>query len=229
MPTPASGTISLNDIGTITKGASGTTVSLNDANVRTLLGVASGPISLSQGYGKPVASSTNYTTPGTYTYIVPVYQYLTADVRGASGGGGGQCWLAYYDGFPGTDGSNSTFASSTTVLGERGRGGLGQSITGAGRAAGANGAGSGGTVTSAGGPAGGASGYSGYNATTSGWGGWGGKSVKTWTYASTSGFPAWGASVTATVGIRGSGGAGGGGVGFSGSAGSNGAIYMSSS
>jgi hypothetical protein len=52
MPLPSSGTISLSQV-SVELGASSTSIrSLNDSTTRTLFGVASGAISMSQGYGK---------------------------------------------------------------------------------------------------------------------------------------------------------------------------------
>lgn len=36
-----------------------------------------------------IPGSASYTSPGTYTFIVPYYHSLTVDVRGSGGGGGG--------------------------------------------------------------------------------------------------------------------------------------------
>lgn len=50
----------------------------------------SGAIALSQfrGAAKAVAGGQNFTTPGTYTFTIPVYQTLTVYVDAAGGGGG---------------------------------------------------------------------------------------------------------------------------------------------
>ncbi len=224
MPTPASGTISLNDIGTITKGASGTVVSLNDSKVRTLLGIPSGQISLSQAYNKPASGTASQTVPGTYSYAPPPYQYLTADCRGGGGGGGGQCWLFYGGGTAGGAGGATTFFSTTNVVANGGGGGGGQDGFGNFGAVGTAGGGSGGTVTTGGGAAGGASGYSAYG--QGGTGGNGGKTTQTWTYAATAGYPEWGTSYTYTVGAAGARCIGYAGVGANGQLGAPGAIYF---
>jgi len=61
MPLPSSGSISLNEVN-VELGAAGTTTrSLNDSAVRTLFGVASGAISMSNGYGKANRVTVNIT------------------------------------------------------------------------------------------------------------------------------------------------------------------------
>ena len=49
------------------------TISLNDSAVRTLFGVSSGQISMSDGYGKSneIKGQATYTSPGSYTFTVP--------------------------------------------------------------------------------------------------------------------------------------------------------------
>jgi hypothetical protein len=59
------GAISLNDIHLELGATSGTTVSLNDADVRGLVGIASGPISLDDFYG--ASAWTHVLTQGSYS------------------------------------------------------------------------------------------------------------------------------------------------------------------
>lgn len=224
MPLPASGAISMSQVATITKASGTATVTMNESTTRTLFGVPTGQISMSSGYSKPAANSTTYSTAGSYSYIVPVYQFLTANSRGGGGGGGGQCWFSVANGGNGGPGTGSTFASTTNVIGNGGPGGAGQSAFSSAPVGAQPGAGgSGGTVTTGGG---GTAGPGGGNA---GPGGAGGKSVQTWTFASTAGYPTWGSTITTTVGGGGGGGAGGGGVGAPGSAGGVGSVVLSGS
>jgi hypothetical protein len=109
MTTPSSGAISFSQIVAITMNNASATVTLNDGDVRTLLGVSSGQISMDAAWGKPVAGSAGY-GPGSYTFYVPPYQYLTSDVAGGgSGGNGGSgcnnctcacCCICYYGCYP---------------------------------------------------------------------------------------------------------------------------------
>lgn len=61
MALPASGSISLSDVNVELGSPSSTTRALNDAAVRTLFGVASGTISMSNGYGKSNTPTYNLT------------------------------------------------------------------------------------------------------------------------------------------------------------------------
>lgn len=61
MPLQNSGPISLSDVNVELQRASNTTISLNDSIVRTLFGVGSGAISMSDGYGKANRVSLTYT------------------------------------------------------------------------------------------------------------------------------------------------------------------------
>lgn len=216
---PVSSSPSMSQIVAITRGAA----NLNDSDVRYLLGVASGQISLSSAIGKPVAGSQTYSTPGTYSWIVLPYQNLTADVRGAGGGGGGgsTAYIGWYTGSNGTAGAQSSFGS---VIGYGGAGG-GVQPNASGTAAGGTATG-GDTNTTGGGAAGGAGG-SGNGAASSQNGGPGGRAVKSWTYKLTAGSPGWAGSVSITVGTRGLGGSASPQGGGSGSNGTNGSVIIS--
>lgn len=180
-------------------------------------------ISINDFYDKRSTSpvtpgSQTYSSPGSFSFTVPLYSVLTVTIRGGAGGGAGETGNRSSGG-NGGDGVNSTFGAFGT--GARGLGGI------ANGASGAPGAGSDGT------PAGG-----------SGWssGGSGGKTVLTLTNPISGGSgPSVGASVTVTVGAGGAGGASGtywiqlpsatyplGIVGFmnSGSAGGNGSVVI---
>jgi hypothetical protein len=115
------GSISLNAVN-IELGRSGTTqISMNDTIVRTLFGVPSGQISMSQGYSKSSrASPENYTTPGTYSWVVPSYNTLTVKMWGGGGGSGDTTWNIGSLGGAGTyggDGGTSSFGSYITATG----------------------------------------------------------------------------------------------------------------
>lgn len=86
MATPGSGSISFSDMAAIVYRNSGAQISLGDAEPRALLGSPSGDVSMSSAYSKPVAGSASY-GPGSYTFYVPGYEYLTVQV--AAGGAGG--------------------------------------------------------------------------------------------------------------------------------------------
>jgi hypothetical protein len=62
MPLPSSGAISLSQVNTELGRASTATINLNETAVRSLFGVASGTISMSQGYGKSSAFAATITT-----------------------------------------------------------------------------------------------------------------------------------------------------------------------
>ena len=107
MALPSSGAISLNQVNVEIGNSATATISMNDADVRTLFDDASGEISMSQGYGKSwytpmVATGGTITTSGDYKIHVfnssgtfnittlgddAVVQYLV--VAGGGGGGGG--------------------------------------------------------------------------------------------------------------------------------------------
>lgn len=134
-----------------------------------------------------IPGSVSYTTPGTYSFTVPYFRTLTADVRGAGGGGGG--WRGsgpyiYYGG----DGTYSYFAApDATLIGYGGSGGSGADITGVTGNNGANGSAAGGSTNTAGGAGnGGLPAIGGYPGTSywAGYGGAGGRAVRIWNRAS---------------------------------------------
>jgi hypothetical protein len=71
-----------------------------------------------------IPGSVSYTTPGTYSFTVPNYRLLTADARGASGGGGG-IWVSGAYSTDGTAGGYSYFYYSPGVANLVGYGGGG--------------------------------------------------------------------------------------------------------
>lgn len=156
-------------------------VTANNTNVP-----ASGPISLSNFYGaiKVVPGSAAYTSPGTYTFIVPPYTTLTADVRGAGGGGAGSRYTGYWI-YYGGNGSYSYFNAPTgNVLGNGGNGGSGTNWSPpVGGVQGAHGTASGGdsNITGGGSPGGQGSIITiGGGSLYGGPGGYGGRAVRTW-------------------------------------------------
>lgn len=209
MALPASGPITLAQIAAEFGGTQpyalskfyrgGGLVTANNLNIP-----ASGPISLSQFYGavKVVPGSASFTTPGTYTFIVPPYVTLTADVRGAGGGGGGSRYTGYYI-YYGDPGTYSSFNAPTgNVVGNGGGGGSGSNWNPP--VAGTNGA----AGTASGGdsniPGGGSQGGQGSVITlqgslTGGAGGYGGRAVRSWSL----GQLAPGSAITVVVGTGG--------------------------
>jgi hypothetical protein len=189
----------------------------------------SGAISLSQFYGtsRVAPGSANYTTAGAYSFVVPLYNVLIVDVKGASGGSGGGRPIANYAPWAaseGTAGGASSFGAATTVSATGGAGGgaahvpipppqnygaYGQSADGVGQNGDIN-------TTGAGAPKPNTVGepYGGYA-------GSGGRAQKTYT-AGAAGAPTPGTTITIMVGGKGIGGAGtlGGSAGPDGSAGS---------
>jgi hypothetical protein len=82
MALPSSGAISLNNVN-VELGLSGTTsINMNQASVRTLFGVASGVISMSNGYGK----SNRVTSSATISANTTNYTLNTAKASGYSAG-----------------------------------------------------------------------------------------------------------------------------------------------
>lgn len=228
MPTPSSGAISFSQIAQIIKNNATTTISLNEADARTLIGVSSGQISMSSAYGKPVAGSASY-TPGSYTFYVPVYQYLSIDLAGGGGGGNGgsgcstcTCTCCCVPGWGG--GWYPYNCSCCNNCGGGGAGGTGgdSGFNGAvayGGTASAGGgvvaAGNVSSSTTGGGGAGGAGGAAyGCCGSNGAAGGGGGRIQTSWTKGSNG--PAYGAAINFYVGGGAGGGSSGGGTGGNG-------------
>ena len=127
MTLPASGAISLNNVN-VELGLSGTTsINMNQASVRTLFGVASGAISMSDGYGKSNTIAIGYTvvaggggggnvTAGAYRSGggggAGALRFTTANIASGAfavtvGGGGGSA----------TNGTDSSFNGLTSTGG----------------------------------------------------------------------------------------------------------------
>jgi hypothetical protein len=131
-----------------------------------------------------------YSVPGTYTFIVPSFNTLTVDVRGAGGGGGG--WRSsdqtVYDGGPGGFSYFNTPVNGNIVGygGGPGHGWYAASLLGTGAAPATPGTGQNGdTNITGGGSNGGAAAISGgtYANRYPSPGGAGGRAVKTWVRA----------------------------------------------
>jgi hypothetical protein len=94
MTLPVSGAISFNAINVELGVAGTTTANINQASYRTLAGVPSGTISLSNFYGKsniiPYGCAT-YTTAGTYSFVVPTG---ASKICVVCVGGGGAGWAS---------------------------------------------------------------------------------------------------------------------------------------
>jgi len=209
MTLPASGSITFSQISQIVYNSSSATTSLGTSDVRYLLGVASGQISISSGYSKPTTYSYSYTSPGTYTLVTPPYQYMDVYTYGGGqggqgGSGGGTCtqWCGVYCfvsyccnvSGPGVggDGSGSSFSGA----------GITSVVANAGTSGGAGG-GSGGSVTTGGGGAGGGGGgATGCAGGTGATGNAGGRTINTYTHGG--GGPAYALSCTIVVGSGGS-------------------------
>ena len=99
MALPASGTISLNQMHTEVGGSSGTLCSINDADIRGLIGKTSAATSsFSQFYGASSRGEQTYTSAGTYTWTAPFSGNVCILCIGAGSDGGStdclgwRCW-----------------------------------------------------------------------------------------------------------------------------------------
>lgn len=233
MPTPSSGPITFSDIAWIVYRSYTAQISLNDTNVRYLVGFTTpqSEINMNNARSKPGAGSADYITPGSYTFLCPAYENISIDVRGAGGGGGqgGFCLWPYGSGGggPGSAGANSSFAGIIIAIGG-GAGGGGGGCFGSTGYTGSSGNGLGGSVTVGGGSSGGSGGGpNGGGAASGGSGGPGGKTTKSYIFMNTSGYPVWGSNYTVVVGNRGAGAPENPGINPAGYPGSNGAVYIS--
>jgi hypothetical protein len=145
-------------------------------------------------YNKPVVpGSASYTTPGTYSLIVPNHNSMTFDSRGGGAGGGGPGGIvsgSYQSGGNGGGGGNSQVyyspdSGQLNVIGYGGGGGEGLHFNGSAWVAsnGSVGAGSGGDSNITGGGAGGGARGNMYNSAAgtyvyAGYGGAGGRAVR---------------------------------------------------
>lgn len=96
MTTPAPGNkISMSDILAVVNGGNSRKISFSENNVRWLTNgsAGAGAVSFSNMRSKPVArtgTAADYPARyAAYTFIIPVYQYISFDLYGGGGGGGG--------------------------------------------------------------------------------------------------------------------------------------------
>jgi hypothetical protein len=214
MALQSNGPISLSDISNLARGNTNQQINLSDWDVRYLAGKEKGTIKLSDAYSKPAPGSRTYSTPGTYTFLVPPFVTLTVDVIGGSGGGGGGSdhfpYLYCWGGGPGTSGGTSRFGSTVPVVGPGGAGASqgGCYGYGVGDLDAADSVGTGGdtnTTGHTGGSRGHGSGPGGVYS-DGGQGGDSGRAIKEWTHLITDNTPVWKSNVTVTVGSAGVGG-----------------------
>lgn len=228
MTIQSSGQISFSDIASVVFASGTAYTELNNSDIRYLLGVTSGQISITSAYSKPVAASYSYTSPGAYSLVVPAYQYFNVDIRGGGGGGNGgtgtntnSCYCGQFCFFPccgGQSASEPGGAGGESYI----RGG-GIDVTAYAGTGSAAGGGYGGNVIGGGGGGGGSAGTP-WGCTGSGGsaGGGGGRVTNTFTKSSGS-VPYYGHTCTVLVG-------GGGGGGYhNGGTGGAGAVYVSTS
>jgi hypothetical protein len=165
MALPGSGAISLSQVNTELGLSASATITMNDAAVRTLFGIASGTISMSNGYGKSNGLAADYLViggGGGAGNVNPSYYNFYAGNLGGGGGAGG-----YLTGSPALSGSY-TITIGAGAAGAYPSNGSNSSIIGGSLSITAIGGGSGGTYGSAGkaGGSGGGGSYSGTDDST---------------------------------------------------------------
>lgn len=93
MPTPSSGAIRFSDIAWIVSNSYTARIALGDNDPRRLItNSLSVPVSMSDAYSKPTSGNTDaggygFRNPGSYTFYIPPYQNMYAQVAGGGGGG----------------------------------------------------------------------------------------------------------------------------------------------
>lgn len=224
MATPSSGEIGFNHIAQVVYANPSATVSLGDGDVRTLLGIGSGEIGLNSAYSKPSPGNSGTYGPGTYTFYVPAYQYLSVDVAGAgqggrSGHGCNQTHCGYSPCATNCQGNNDGAPGGYSAFnGVGGHGGSNNTNAGNNINGNIGGGGAGGSP---------GHGWGQYSHGSDTYGGSGGRVQYTWTKGIDG--PAYGTGLTVLVGSGGHGGVGGQGATIGGDGagdGGNGWVYI---
>lgn len=137
MPLPSSGSISLSQVNVELNKSATTTTSLNDTDVRTLFQVASGTISMSNGYGKAnawaatlniTANTNNYNirdAANSAGYPQTIDANITVNISPGVYVGSASTGSAAMDVGPWPTGSSITINNSGTIVGRGGDGGAG--------------------------------------------------------------------------------------------------------
>jgi len=120
MTLPASGAISMANVNVELSLPSTSTISLNDAAVRTLFGKATGAIALGDGYGKSNAltGQAAFTEAGTFTWTAPATLVSSISVVAVGGGGSGR-WNGCDSSWPGGGGGALSYRNNISVTGGR--------------------------------------------------------------------------------------------------------------